>query len=151
MHGDLAGVDKDGVLRAVIARMPFPEEVNREALLQVLLARESMGSTGIGNGIAIPHVRNPIVLHVPRALVSLCFLRQPIEFGAVDGQPVHTVFAIISPSIKGHLHLLSRLALALKNGGFAEALARKAAPAEILAQCRLAEARSPKPQSGNEG
>jgi PTS system nitrogen regulatory IIA component len=151
VHGDVAGADKDGVLRAVIARMPFPEEVDREALLQVLLARESMGSTGIGNGIAIPHVRNPIVLHVPKALVSLCFLRQPIEFGAVDGQPVHTVFAIISPSIKGHLHLLSRLALALKHGGFAEALARKAAPAEVLAQCRLAEARSPKPQPGNEG
>lgn len=145
VHGDVQGVDKDGVLRAVVGRLPLPEEVDREALLQILLARESMGSTGIGNGIAIPHVRNPIVLHVPKPLVGLCFLRQPIEFGAVDGQPVHTVFAIISPSIKGHLHLLSRLALALKHEGFAAAVRQRLPTAEVLGRCREAEALSPKP------
>lgn len=150
IHADVEGVDKPGVLRAVVERMPFPQEMERGALLQILLARESMGSTGIGNGIAIPHVRNPIVLHVPKALVVLCFLRQPIEFGAPDDKPVHTVFAIVSPSIKGHLHLLSRLAYALKHEGFAAALAGKAAPAEILAQCRIAEARSAKPVAEKE-
>jgi PTS system nitrogen regulatory IIA component len=140
VHGGVEGSSKDEVLRAVVARMPFPAGVDREALLQVLLARESMGSTGIGNGIAIPHVRNPIVLHVPKAMVVLCFLREAIEFGAVDGKPVHTVFAIVSPSVKGHLHLLSRLACALKHPGFSAALARKAPAEEILAACRLAEA-----------
>ncbi|MCC7518817.1 MAG: PTS sugar transporter subunit IIA [Verrucomicrobiae bacterium] len=144
VHRDVEGADRDAVLRAVVARMPFPEEVDRDALLQVLLARESMGSTGIGNGIAIPHVRSPIVLHVPRAMVALCFLREAIAFGAVDGKPVHTVFAIVSPSVKGHLHLLSLLARGLQHPGFAAALARQAAADEILAQCRLVEAASTK-------
>ena len=53
------GKDKPAVLRAVVDILRLPEEVDREFLYQVLLARESLGSTGIGDGIAIPHVRNP--------------------------------------------------------------------------------------------
>jgi PTS system nitrogen regulatory IIA component len=48
-------------------------------LFQVLLARESLGSTALGNGVAVPHVRNPIVLHIQRPMVTLCFLEQAIE------------------------------------------------------------------------
>ncbi|MCK7470162.1 MAG: PTS sugar transporter subunit IIA [Desulfomicrobium escambiense] len=65
------------VLRSVVAAVPLPADVNRELLLQMLLARESVGSTGIGDGVAIPHARNPIVMHLPRPLVCLCFLEQP--------------------------------------------------------------------------
>ena len=68
--------------------MKLPDDVDREFLYQVLLAREALGSTGIGDGIAIPHVRNPIVLHLSRPTVTLCFLEQPVDFGALDGQPV---------------------------------------------------------------
>ena len=70
------------------------------------MARESLGSTGIGDGIAIPHVRNPIVMHIPRPTITLCFLEHPIDFGALDGQPVHTLFTIVSPTVRAHLHLL---------------------------------------------
>ena len=48
-------------------------------------------------------------------MATLCFLEHPIEFGALDGQPVHTLFTIVSPTIKAHLHLLSRLAFALRS------------------------------------
>jgi PTS system nitrogen regulatory IIA component len=60
----LGGHDKESVLRAVVTTMRLPDEVDREFLFRVLLAREALGSTGIGDGIAIPHVRNPVVLHV---------------------------------------------------------------------------------------
>ena len=74
-----------------------------------ILAREALGSTGIGDGIAIPRVRNPIVLHLSRPIVTLCFLERPVDFGALDGQPVTTLFTLISPTVRAHLHLLSRL------------------------------------------
>ena len=60
----VGGTDQPSVLRAVVQVMKLPDEVDREFLYQVLLARESLGSTGVGDGIAIPHVRNPVVLHL---------------------------------------------------------------------------------------
>ena len=89
IHYRVGGRDKESVLRAVVDTMKLPEDVDPEFLYQVLLAREALGSTGIGDGIAIPHVRNPIVLHLSRPTVTLCFLEQPVDFGALDGQPVH--------------------------------------------------------------
>src|ERR1035437_4212977 len=111
----LGGKDKPSVLRAVVDVLKLPEEVDREFLYQVLLAREALGSTGIGDGIAIPHVRNPIVLHVSKPTVTLCYLEHPIDFSAIDGQLVSTLFTLISPTVRAHLHLLSRLAFVLKN------------------------------------
>jgi hypothetical protein len=52
-------------------------------------------------------VRNPMVLHVTHPQLTLCFLENPIQFDALDGQPVSALFALISPTVKTHLHLLS--------------------------------------------
>jgi PTS system nitrogen regulatory IIA component len=130
----LSGADKASVLRSVVEVMQLPEEVDRQFLLQVLLARESLGSTAIGDGIAVPHVRNPIVMHIPRPMMTLCFLEHPIEFDAMDGKPVHTLFTIVSPTIRAHLHLLSRLGYGLRQPAFAEAIARQCNRDAILAQ-----------------
>jgi PTS system nitrogen regulatory IIA component len=129
----VSGGDKASVLKSVVETLRLPDGVDREFLLQVLLAREALESTAMGDGIAIPHVRNPIVLHVQRPLVTLCFLEKPVEFGALDGQPVHTLFTLISPTVKAHLHLLSRLAFALRDGEFKALILRQAAREEILA------------------
>ncbi|MBI4516613.1 MAG: PTS sugar transporter subunit IIA [Deltaproteobacteria bacterium] len=134
------GGDKESVLRAVVEHMRLPEEVDREFLLRVLLAREALQSTGIGDGIAIPHVRNPIVLHVLRPMIALCFLERPVEFGALDGKPVFALFSLISPTVRAHLRLLSRLSFALNDAGFKEAILRQASRDEIVTQARRVEA-----------
>ena len=130
------GSDKSSVLRAVVEAMRLPEGVDREFLFRVLLAREALGSTGIGEGIAIPHPRNPIVLDVERPAIALCFLTAPIEFGALDGEPVRILFSLVSPTVREHLQLLSRLAFALRDPSFKAAVAREAARDEILKQAR---------------
>jgi nitrogen PTS system EIIA component len=106
--------------------------MDKSYLLSVIVAREALGSTGVGDGIAIPHVRNPIVLHIPQPLVTLCFLERAIEFEALDGKPVHTLFAMVSPTIAVHLNLLSKLAFALRQSEFAAVIARRGTPDEIL-------------------
>jgi nitrogen PTS system EIIA component len=136
----LGGKDKESVLRAVVETMRLPEEVDREFLFRVLLAREALGSTGIGDGIAIPHVRNPVVLHVPRPSICLCFLDRPIDFGALDGQPVFALFSLVNPTVRAHLHLLSRLSFALHDPRFKGAITRQAARDEILDEARRVEA-----------
>jgi len=135
----IGGADKASVLRAVVDTMKLPEEVDQEFLFQVLLAREALGSTGIGEGIAIPHVRNPIVLHLSRPMVTLCFLERPVDFGALDKLPVSTLFTLISPTVRAHLHLLSRLGFALRDEGFRGAITRQAPREEILAALDNAE------------
>jgi nitrogen PTS system EIIA component len=136
----LKGADKASALRAVVAAMPLPEQVDRCLLLQMLLARESLQSTGVGEGIAIPHVRNPMVLHVRHPMIALCFLEPPVEFGALDSKPVYALFSLVSPSPRVHLHLLSRLAFALCDAEFKEAIKRRAAQKEILSAARRVEA-----------
>jgi PTS system nitrogen regulatory IIA component len=132
----LAGRSKPAALRNVVEVLRLPEAVDREFLLEVLLARETLESTAVGEGIAIPHVRNPIVLHVPEPAITLCFLEAAVDFGALDGQPVHSLFTLISPTVKAHLHLLSRLTFALRNPDFKELILRQASRDEILAAAK---------------
>src|SRR5438874_1844414 len=136
----LSGADKEGALRAVVEHMRLPEEVDREFLLRVLLAREALQSTGIGDGIAIPHVRNPIVLHVTRPLITLCFLERAVEFNAIDGKLVSIVFSLISPTVRAHLRLLSRLSFALQDPGFKAVIHRQGSRDEIYAEAQRIEA-----------
>jgi PTS system nitrogen regulatory IIA component len=120
--------------------LPLPEEVDRETLLHVLLAREALGSTAVGDGIAIPHVRNPIVLHVDEPIVAVCHLATPVDFEALDGKPVRTLFTLVTPTVRTHLHLLSRLAYLLKQPPFREAVMREADVEEVVRLARELEA-----------
>ncbi len=131
IHFEVGGADKSEVLRHVVALLPLPEDFDREFLITVLEAREAMGSTGIGDGIAIPHARNPILLHVDQPLVALCLLKHPIEFDAVDGIPVHALFVVISPSVPTHLKILSRLGLVLRDADLRRLLKDRARAEEI--------------------
>lgn len=140
VHYRIGGQDKAGVLHCVVDVMKLPEEVDREFLYQVLLAREALGSTGIGDGIAIPHVRNPIVLHLSRPLVALCFLENPVDFGAIDKQPVTTLFTLVSPTVRAHLHILSRLGYVLRHPEVRAAITQQASRDEIMAALEKAEA-----------
>lgn len=139
----VGGTDKASVLRAVVDLLNLPEEVDRDFLYQVLLARETLGSTGLGGGIAIPHVRNPVVLHVSKPTVTLCFLEHPIDFRAIDGAPVTTLFTLISPTVRAHLHLLARLGFVLQNDEFKAALKRQASRDELMETLARAEAALP--------
>src|SRR5581483_2990041 len=139
IHYRLEDSTKEGALCALVHVLPLPEGVDRQLLLHLFLAREASASTAIGDGIAIPHVRNPIVLHVARPVVTLAFLAHPVDFGALDGKPVHVLFAIVSPTNRTHLQLLSRLSFALHDGKLREALARQAPPGEIVREIRRVE------------
>lgn len=140
IHPHVGGKDRDQVLREIVARLPLKHAHERDQLLSVIVAREALGSTGVGDGIAIPHARCPIVMRVPKASVSLCMLDHPIDFGAIDGKPVSTLFVVVSPTVRAHLHLLARIASALRNQDFRDAI-RKSLGAEVILQAaRAAEA-----------
>ncbi len=119
---ELEANDRREALAAMIRAIELPRGVDREALLDILLAREALASTGIGDGIAIPHVRTPIVLRVKEPVLVLALLKRGIEFGAIDKKPVHAIFLLVSPTTRVHLQLLSRLGFVLQEKSVRAAL-----------------------------
>lgn len=135
----IEGSSKEEILSSAVSLMRLPENINKDIFLQFLLAREKLGSTAIGNGIAVPHVRNPVVMHSETPQISLFFLEKPVDFGALDGVPVTAIFLIVSPNIKCHLKLLAQLMFVLKDEIVLEMLSKVASRNEILTAIRNAE------------
>jgi nitrogen PTS system EIIA component len=135
----LPDTNKVRALRALVEVLPIPSGVDRELLLRLFLAREASATTAIGDGIALPHVRNPIVLHVACPLVTLGFLEEPVDFGALDGKPVYALFSLVCPTMRSHLQMLARLSYALHDSQFKEVVRRQGKREEILQEARRVE------------
>jgi PTS system nitrogen regulatory IIA component len=144
VHFNLGGKLRDEVLGKAIDLLPLSEHIQKIPLKEMLLSREQAGTTGIGNGIAIPHVKHPVVLAGMDPVVGLFFLENTVDFSSVDGEGVHTLFVILSSSFKGHLSLLSRLAFCLQNTDVQSVLKRRAHREEILAAFQVAESKAAK-------
>ncbi len=142
VHQGVAAADRDGAIRAAVERLPLGPGADPEMLIEVMLAREAAGSTAVGDGIAIPHVRAPIVQHGVQPAIALCALAQPVDFGARDGKQVHTLFLLATPTVDAHLQILARLAAALHDPEFKNAVLRRAPADEILAHARRLDAKA---------
>ncbi len=134
IHYHLPGNDKGSVYRALLDALPLPEAIDREHLWQVLMAREALCPTGMGDGIAIPHPRNPVVLHVDLPVFAIGFPETPIkDFGAFDDRPVRTLLLIISPAVRFHLRILAALTSALHSPEVVGCLDQRVGPEELFA------------------
>jgi nitrogen PTS system EIIA component len=125
VHADVAGGVRDSVLREVVRRTPLPASLDPDFLFEVLVAREQTTSTAVGDGIAIPHVRHPIVAPGACSTVAVFYLRGPVDFASPDGQPITTLFFIVSPTVRTHLQMLAHLARALHDEAFRTAIVRR--------------------------
>jgi len=96
------------------------------------LAREELLSTAVGDGVAIPHPRDPVATLRAPAIVVFGHSRTGIAFGAADGLPVHLFFLMCSQNIELHLHLMGRLARLLRHPGFIEQCQTCEAPEDLL-------------------
>jgi nitrogen PTS system EIIA component len=141
IHFRVPGATAGEVLEAVTKLPGIPDAVDRSLLRDLLVGREALTSTGIGGGIAIPHPRDPLVVHVREPVVLACFLEHPVDFHAVDDAPVRVLFTLLSPSIRAHLQILARLTYALHDAALLKLL-EKAAPPEAILD-RLAAIESP--------
>ncbi len=139
IYYDILGSHRDEVIKAIVDVLPLPQKSNKELLVSMFIAREKLTSTGVGNGIAMPHVRSPVVLPIARSSITLCFLKEPVDFNAIDHKPVYVVFTLLTPTVKEHMVILSRLAFCLQNTRLLEFLHTKASSEQILAEVRVLE------------
>jgi PTS system nitrogen regulatory IIA component len=132
IHYDIPGATVQEVLHNAIAAAPTPARISKEDIFAALLNREELMSTAIGRGIAIPHPRNPIITDIEDASVSLCFLQTPLDFGALDGLPVHTFFVLLTATPRRHLEVLSKISYLCQMDDFLRLLQQRASDAEII-------------------
>lgn len=111
-----------------------------EATLGGLIDREKLTSTGIGSGIAIPHLLSP---DVEQTVMAFGRKREGLRFDSVDNQPVNLIFLLVGPKHQeyAHLRLLSHLSRLLRDSGFRQTLLEADTPEEILQVLRRAEDR----------
>jgi PTS system nitrogen regulatory IIA component len=114
------------IINNCVNRMTIPDTVHRSLLLESLLERESMMPTALGKGIAIPHPRNPIITDIDNESLSICFLSNDINYGALDGKNVHTLFIVLSANPKRHLEMLSKISFICQSDDFMSLLKSRA-------------------------
>jgi len=106
------------------------KEKDKDEIIKVLSARESIGSTGIGYGIAIPHGKSQAAENV---MLAIGYSKAGIDFDSIDGKPVHLFFLLLTSPEHGQLHLkvLARLSRFLKDRIFRESLIKAKTPDDI--------------------
>ncbi|MGH7699623.1 MAG: PTS sugar transporter subunit IIA [Gemmatimonadales bacterium] len=128
---DLQSGTKDEVLRELVGLLKLDDKA-QTMLVKMLKRRETLGSTGIGQGIAIPHCRSTVVT---RLRVAFGRKLQGIDYKAIDDQPVHYFFLIVAPPLEvsnQYLPVLGKIAQFAKEPDVPERLAKLTAPADLL-------------------
>ena len=144
MNLNLASTDRDSVLNELVNQIPqlAQQPDARKTLLRALQERELLHSTGIGDGIALPHARNALVGLVDEPIVV--FARHPtgIAYGAIDNVPARLFFLLIAPTVTQHLGILARLSRILRDPKVRQALLAADRPDKVISLMRDAETKS---------
>jgi nitrogen PTS system EIIA component len=127
---DLAGTTAQAVLSELTRPLAASHKVDAQRLLDTLLEREKLGSTGIGEGVAIPHGKVP---GLPLIMASFGRCKAGIDFKAIDGKPTHLFFTLFAPenSAGAHLKALARISRIFKSPAFRDAILKASDAAEI--------------------
>jgi PTS system nitrogen regulatory IIA component len=127
---DLKARDKQGVLKELVTPIASLTDLESDRILRVLMERERLGSTGIGNGIGIPHGK---LKELENLILGFGLSRRGVDFESMDGRPTHIFFTLVTPenSTGLHLKLLARISKILKHDPFRERLLRAADREEI--------------------
>ena len=123
-------LSKKRVFERAAETMGAALNLSSEAIYRALLAREKLGSTAIGEGIAIPHCH---INECAEAAGCLVTLQEPIDFGSTDGRNVDVIFVLLVPeeATQAHLNLLAALARSLSNADLRNRVRQTLDPAEL--------------------
>jgi PTS system nitrogen regulatory IIA component len=119
---DISATDKSGVLREFATLLKEKGKIEDEGdLLRVLTEREALGSTGIGDGVAIPHGK---LNSVPEIIVAFGRSTRGVEYQSLDAKPVYLFFLLVTPDDRpgDHLKTLARISRILKNSALRASL-----------------------------
>jgi PTS system fructose-specific IIA component/PTS system nitrogen regulatory IIA component len=120
VRSDLQAGDKDGVIEELIVALVKAsaiKEENQSSVVDAVMKREELGSTGIGRGVAVPHTKHP---SVDRLIGTVGISREGVDFNSLDGEMVHIFFLLVSPPDRpgDHLRALENISRKLRDDTF---------------------------------
>src|SRR5258707_8091236 len=138
---NLKSADRDAVLGELVNQIPelANQPAARDTLLRALHDRELLHSTGIGDGIALPHARNALVGLVDHSIIVFGRHATGIQYGAIDKLPARLFFLLIAPSVTQHLAILARLSRLLRDPRLRQSLLTVDTPQKAIDLLREAE------------
>jgi mannitol/fructose-specific phosphotransferase system IIA component (Ntr-type) len=139
---ELKSTDREAVLEELVNQVaPIAKQPEaRQTLLRALHEREQLHSTGVGDGVALPHARNALVGLVDRPVIVFGRSKQGVSFGAIDGVPSKLFFLLVAPTVTEHLAMLARISRLLREPKLRQELLTVDSPRKALAVIRDAEA-----------
>jgi len=144
---EIRSADKQGTIREFANLLKSAGRIkDSDELIHALFEREALGSTGIGDGVAIPHGK---LHYIPEMIVAFGRSTAGIDFESLDSKLVHLVFLLVTPVDKpgDHLRALARISRILKNPGLRERLTLSTDRDEILRLLYEEDAKYPQPQT----
>lgn len=137
----LKSADRDSVLGELVDQVPelADQPEARQTLLRALHERERLHSTGIGDGVALPHARNALVGLVHDPLMAFGRHDTGVPFDAIDKAPARLFFLLLAPTVTQHLAILARLTRLLRDPKLRKELLAANSPEELIASIREAE------------
>jgi mannitol/fructose-specific phosphotransferase system IIA component (Ntr-type) len=140
---NLKSPDREGVLEELVAQVPeiASQPEARQTLLRALHEREQLYSTGIGDGIALPHARNALVGLVDKPVIVVGRHQSGVPYGSVDGVPARLFFLLVAPTVTQHLAVLARVSRLLREPKIRQELMNADNAGKALAIIRDAEAK----------
>ena len=137
----LQSTDRDSVLEELVDQVPelADQPEAQQILLRALREREQLHSTGIGDGIALPHARNALVGLVHDPLMAFGRHDTGVPFDAIDKAPARLFFLLLAPTVTQHLAILARLTRLLRDPKLRKNLLVANSPEELIASIREAE------------
>jgi mannitol/fructose-specific phosphotransferase system IIA component (Ntr-type) len=138
---DLKSADRESVLGELVNQIPqlADQPQARQTLLLALREREQLHSTGIGDGIALPHARNALVGLVDHPIIVFGRHPQGVAYDSIDSVPARLFFLLIAPTVTQHLSVLARLSRLLRDPRLRQALLAAQKPEQVLELIREAE------------
>lgn len=138
---DVPGRTKEAVIRFAMQKAAPRVGLDPEVITELLLDREALMTTGLNKGLAIPHPRDPVLSQPGSDLIITVFPQTAVDYGSLDGLPVHTLFFLFSSSDKTHLHLLSKIAHLSSQQSILDFFSRKPHTEQLLAYVKEWEAK----------
>ena len=140
---NLSAANRDAVLEELVGQISSlaDQPQMRQTLLRALQEREQLHSTGIGEGIALPHARNALVRLVDRPVIVFGRHAQGVPYEAIDGVPVRLFFLLIAPTVTQHLAILARISRLLRDPKLRQNLLVADRPETVLTLIREAESK----------
>lgn len=130
---NVPGSTPEEVYKYVSHNIELPEGVDPDVMYSELCQRETLMTTAVGNGVALPHPRYPLLKNFDDQKIVVCYLDEPLQMSSPDSKPIYVMMMLLTSTTQIHLKVLSQLAFLFQQADFRNEMLKKPGEADLIA------------------